>query len=372
MSSVHRVVHVAKMTGVSGMERHLLTLLPGLNGCGLEASLIVLVEPDKPLDHYIEEAHSLGIQAEQMVINRHLDLELINQLAHKFRESGCDAVHTHLIHADLHGIRAAKQAGIARVFFTAHNDDGFRHRLPIRLLQGWLWRQVEAGITISEALRQFVIKVEFAPPTRVHTIHYGLDPATIAFDPNAREALCAELGINRHAPIAGSVCRLTGQKGITYAIAAFQEIVQRFPNTHYVIVGDGPLREHLQTQVVQSSLQQHVHFLGWRESARAMLPAFDVLLMPSLWEGFGLVLLEAMAARLPVIASKVSAMPEIVVDGQTGYLVPPADSAALAERLTELFSNREFGQALGAAGRQRLERDFSVPRMVEGTLKVYA
>ncbi len=366
-----KIVHVAKMTSVAGMERHLLTLLPGLRACGVDATLIVLVEPDKPMDSYIAQMRDCGVPAQAMLIRRDLDPGLIRRLARTFREGGYDAVHTHLIHADLHGVLAAKLAGIRQAFCTGHNDDRFRQRWPVRLLMGWLWRQVTAGIAISEALRQFMIRVEFAPPNRVHTVHYGLDPAAIHAPADTRERLCTELGIHPNAPIAGSLCRLTEQKGLGYAIRAFWQISDQYQGAHYVIAGDGPLRQTLQQQAQGFGLGQRVHFLGWREDNLSLLAAFDVLLMPSLWEGFGLVALEAMALRKPVIASRVSALPEIVEDGVTGYLTTPGDSSEIAERLLNLFENRALARDMGEKGRCRLESEFSVERMIRNTLKVY-
>ncbi len=353
------------------MEQHLLLLLPGLKACGLDVHLVVLVEPDNPQDGYIAEMQKRGVIAEQMVIQRHLDTPVVGRLAQKLRTENFDAIHTHLIHGDSHGILAAKRAGIRHIFCSAHNDDRFRRLLPVRLLQGWLWRQVQAGITISDALRRFVIDTEFAPPDRVHTVHYGLDPETIPLDLHARENLCREFSIDPQSRIAGSVCRLTTQKGITYAINAFKIVAAQHPNTHYVIAGDGPLRAELEAQVATANLHGRVHFLGWRSDARMLYSAFDVFLMPSLWEGFGLVLLEAMAASIPIIASNVSALPEIVVDGQTGYLLAAGSSTVLAEKLLAVFIDPDMSRAMGRAGRERLEAQFSIQRMVEGTLGVY-
>jgi glycosyltransferase involved in cell wall biosynthesis len=366
-----KIVHVAKMTSVAGMEKHLLTLLPGLQARGLDVSLIVLVEPDKPMADYVAAMQQSGVQAEAMVIRRDLDPMLIGRLARKFREGNYDAVHTHLIHADLHGVIAAQRAGVGHIFFTGHNDDKFRRQRPIRLLQRWLWRQVTAGIAISEALRQFMIAVESAPPERVHLVHYGLDPAAVPIDPAARQKLCEELGVHPNAPVAGSICRLTEQKGLSYAIRAFWQIAEQAQGAQYVVVGDGPLRQSLQREAEGFGLGQRVHFLGWRDDAGSLIGAFDVLLMPSLWEGFGLVALEAMAASRPVIASRVSALPEIVESGVTGFLAEPADPSALAECLLHLFENPALAREMGENGRRRLEAEFSATQMIDRTLTVY-
>jgi len=323
------------------------------------------------MDSYLAAMQRYGVPAESMVIGWDFDPGLIGRLAYKFREYNADAVHTHLIHADLHGIIAAKCAGVGHIFLTGHNDDRFRRRLPIRLVQGWLWRQVDAGITISEALRQFVINVEFAPPDRVHTVHYGLDAASVQAAPDARARLCQELGLPTHAPLVGSVCRLIEQKGLTYAIRAFWQIAEQAGDAHYVIAGDGPLRPALQQEAKGFGIDRRVHFLGWRDDPIDLLAAFDVLLIPSLWEGFGLIALEAMAASTPIIASRVSALPEIVEHGVTGYLVPPADPMALAENLLDVIRNPDQARQMGINGRRRLESEFSAERMVDSTLKVY-
>ena len=361
------IVHIAKMTGVAGTENHLLALLRGLRAHGVDLKLLVLVEPGKALDGYIAHMNTLGVPAEGILIRRDFDPVLIGDLARRL--TGATLVHTHLIHADIHGVLATKRAGIRRLVSSGHNDDRFRHLLPIRLFQGWFWRQASAGIAISEALRQFMIAFEFAPPAKVHTVHYGLDPQSIPVDPCARDALRQQLKLAPTTPIVGSVCRLVDQKGLIYALQAIAKVHDSLPALHYVIAGDGPLREPLQAEAVQFGIADRVHFLGWQDNGCGLMQAYDALLIPSLWEGFGLVALEAMAARIPVIASRVSALPEIVVDGETGYLVAPRDGDGLAVAIGRLYS--EGTHTLGENGRRRLESEFTVDRMVEKTLAVY-
>ena len=118
-------------------------------------------------------------------------------------------------------------------------------------------------------------------------------------------------------------------------------------------------------------IAERVHWLGWRADGADLIAAFDVLLLPSLWEGFGLVLLEAMSRRVPVIASRVSAIPEVVVDGETGILVDARDAPGLADAMSRLLDDRALRQHMGLLGAARLEARFSIERMVAGTLEVY-
>jgi glycosyltransferase involved in cell wall biosynthesis len=136
-------------------------------------------------------------------------------------------------------------------------------------------------------------------------------------------------------------------------------------------VGDGALRGELEAEVERLGLEKKIHFLGWRQDARAIMSALDVLLAPSLWEGFGLVFLEAMAYGVPVISTKVSAIPEVVIDGETGWLILPQDAEAVAAALLDALKNPAEMRERGARGYARLESEFTTQKMIEKTLAVY-
>lgn len=366
-----RVIHLSKMTGAAGSEGHLLALLPGLRARGVDARLWMLVEPGNPVQDYVDRAEALGVPVERVIIRRHFDPELWRRLAVRLRDARPDLVHTHLIHADLYGIPAARWAGVRGVVSSRHNDDRFRRWLPVRVLSRWLWRQADAGIAISEAIRRFAIAYEGVSPQKIHTIHYGLDPASVHAPPDARTRLRQELGLPADAPLVGSVCRLIEQKGLDNALDGFAQVAAEFPAAHYAIAGDGPLRGALEAQAARLGVADRVHFLGWRADAPAIFAALDVLLAPSRWEGFGLVFLEAMALGVPVISTRVSAIPEVIADGETGWLVPPDDPAAIAGALRAALADPGERCRRGEAGRARLESQFTVDAMVERTLAVY-
>jgi glycosyltransferase involved in cell wall biosynthesis len=165
--------------------------------------------------------------------------------------------------------------------------------------------------------------------------------------------------------------RLVQQTGVDVLLAAFPRVQARHPTARLLIVGDGPLRATLEAQAAALGLGEAVIFTGWRDDARALMPACDAVGVPSRWEGFGLVTLEAMGCTRPVIASRVSALPEIVQDGETGLLVPPDDPPALAEAITKLLDDPDRAAALGRAGYERLQQHFSVEAMAQATLDVY-
>jgi glycosyltransferase involved in cell wall biosynthesis len=366
-----RVAHIIKVVRVAGAEQHLLTLLPGLRARQVDARLMLIVEPANDMAHYIQEVEASGVPVDSMTIQRHVDLGLYRKLAAALRELRPDIVHTHLLHADLYGIPAARWARIPAVVTSRHNDNAFRRRFPIRQVNQALWHLANGGIAISESLRRFSIEVEGASPGKVKCIYYGLEAGQPLDRGISRAALAHELHLPPNVNFVGVACRLIEQKGVSYGLRAFAHIANDFPHIHFIVAGDGPLRAALQTEAQKLGLANRVHFLGWRENINALLAALDIFLAPSLWEGFGLVMLEAMGQQLPIIASAVSAIPEIVVDSETGLLVPPRDVNALSAALRQLLSDKPLYQHMGLLGRDRLETRFSAARMIDDTLALY-
>lgn len=368
-----RVAHIIKVTRISGAERHLLVLLKGLRDKAVDAHLIILVEPDTLMDDMLAEAQAVDIPIHRLVIHRDYDLTVIPRLRQTLRMIRPDIVHTHLIHADLFGFIASKLAGVRTVITSRHNDDGFRYHPVMRKVSRVMWWLCDGGIAISDAIRKFVIEVEGASPDKVTVVRYGLPYCWKTDDEiqSARHAIRDELSMGDDAIMLGMVCRLVEQKGIGYALEAFKKLYEAFPNAHLVIAGDGELLTILKAKATMLGISERVHWLGWRDDAQTIMAALDIFLLPSMWEGFGLVLLEAMEKRVPIVASRVSAIPEIVQHGDTGLLVPPRDVDQLKAAIAYLLDDRPHRKYMGLLGNDRLELEFSVDKMVAGTMAVY-
>lgn len=365
-----RVVHVIKVKGVAGAENHLLILLEGLRQRGVKAEFLLLVEPSLPVDEMVQAAEARGIPASRVQIHGNADLGLYRRLWVELRARQPDIVHTHLLHADLFAIPSAWLMRRPVIISSRHNDDAFRLKSYQRALNRWLWRMSDAGIAISEAVRRFSIDVEDVPQDRIQTIYYGYSPET--GDPAAlRRDVRQELGIPPEQIVIGMVCRLIEQKGIPHGIRAFGRIAEQFPDARLVIAGEGNMRQSLEAEVRALNLQDRVTFLGWRADGARVMAAYDIFLMPSLWEGFGLVMLEAMGHSLPIVGSAVSAIPEVVVSGETGLLVPPGDEDGLAESLALLLADAPLRRHMGLLGQERLETHFSVDKMIDETVTLY-
>ncbi len=368
-----RVVHLIKAKQIGGAERHLLMLLPALIERGVDVHLLVLVEPDNAMDKLFEEAARRGIPAEPIVVKGTIDALIINRIRAKLQELQADILHTHLIHADTFGMAAAKLARVPHVVTSRHNDDDFRSKRVVKWASGVMWSGFSACIAISDAIKQFAIETENCPEEKVYVVKYGIEHEALTqadFD-SARKALLSELDLSEDAQIFGMACRLVEQKGVTYAMEALHQIHEDYPDAHLVIAGDGDLMHELVHLAAEFYISDHVHFLGWRDDVDNLMAAFDVFLMPSLWEGFGLVALEAMSKRRPVIASRVTALPEVVEHEQTGLLVPAKDSEALANAMRTLLEDRSLRVHMGMVAEDRIEQYFTVARMADETMVVY-
>lgn len=362
-----RVVHAIKATGIAGAEAHLLNLLPGLKAQGVDVHALVLQEPARPVPDYLARWQALNINAEIIPIRHDLDLRVIGRMAHAVRRLQPDILHTHLFHADLYGPLAARNAGLRTVISSRHNDDAFRHKLPVRTQVRLFDGLINHYIAISESVRRFTAEVERISPAKISTVHYGLPAAQSPTPDNLRQTLA----LPANGPLAAVVARLVAQKGIDYLLAAFAQVVAVVPDAHLLVVGDGPLRAELEAQTDSLKLSANVHFTGWRDDVPHIMTAIDLLVMPSLWEGFGLVALEAMSHARPIVATRVSALPEIIVHGETGWLAPPADPDALAKALLEALRQPDVASAYGQRGLERLKNHFSVDKMVAETLRIY-
>jgi glycosyltransferase involved in cell wall biosynthesis len=369
-----RICHITKATGVAGSEKHLLMLLRGLDKAKYQVKLALLAERDKPLDDYVLRLEEGGVQVKRVFIRGDIDPLLVWRLYRLLREGNYDLVHTHLIHADLYGTLAAKLAGVPIIVSTKHNDNAFRRHPFYAFLDRLASKFAGKIIVVSDHLKRFFDEVEGLDRGKMTRIHYGLEEAWVE-DQSSRTArpvsVQEELGIPPDTPLVGIIARLNPQKGHTYLLAAFAKVVESLPEARLLIVGDGNLRGDLERQTRELRITRRVTFTGWRDDIPRIMADLNLLILSSLWEGFGLVLLEAMMMGKPIVASRVSAIPEIVVDGVTGLLVPPRDQEALAKAIIAMLQDKERAEAMGQAGRERVERYFSVERMVQQTEALY-
>ena len=352
-----------KVMGVAGAEQHLLRLLPALRARGVDAQFVGLDVEGSDAARLYAGFEQAGVPVDHVRCTFDVNPLMERDLVRVVRRLRPDLIHTHLVHADLYG---AVAAGLTRVplVSTRHNDD--RYQLgPFRYVDRAFASSAKRLIAISDAVRRFLVAAGL-PDRKFETIHYGLDemPALPS------EVTPEDAGVRDGVPLVLAIGRMIAQKDHATLLRGFAGAHARHPDAMLAILGDGPLAAETRTVVDELGLGGVVLLPG-RLEARDWLRRADVFVHTSRWEGFGIVLLEAMLAGLPVVATRVSAVPEIVVDCETGLLVDAGDASGLATALDGLLADHVRAQQLGNAGLTRARREFSVERMTASTVALY-
>lgn len=350
------MLHVAKASGISGSEYHLLLLLPGLRDRGWDARFLLLHE-DEPgaweLARRLEEA---GVPVEAVRLPSAVSPAGFARILRAVRRTRPDIVHTHLVHADFYGLVAGRLAGVPVVVSTKHGFNPFRDSRVFAFADRTVARLADVHVAISQGLARYLAEREGFREDAFAVVRYGIEagPEPSPPEPGPRLAV---------------VGRLIPIKGLDTLLDAVARAA--VPGLRVELAGDGPLRDELEAQAERVGLGDTVTFLGRVAPAGPVMERAAVVVVPSLGEGFGMVALEAMERGRAVIASAVGGLPEIVVDGETGLLVPPGDAEALAGAIRTLADDADRVVAMGAAGRARALAEFSQARCTERTEALY-
>jgi glycosyltransferase involved in cell wall biosynthesis len=292
----------------------------------------------------------------------------VERLRTYLRDTEPDIVHTFLLTASLYGRLAAILARVPVVIGTEVNV--YERKRPHHVLaERLLMAGTNCVIVSANSVRDFYIKQINADPAKVDVIYNAVDFAQ-ARPTMSRAAMRASLRIPLVAPVAGVIARLTEQKGHRFlfeALASREEL----SDVHLLVIGGGDLALSLQGRAQSLGLAPRVHFLGARRDLGDLLAAMDVFVMPSLWEGLPLSMVLAMGAGVPVVATAVAGIPEVVADGQTGLLVPAGDSAALGAALARLFTDDALCARIGREAQASVLPRFGVERYVDSIVSLY-
>lgn len=368
LSYMRNILHIQKVAGIAGSENHLLTLLPELKKHGYEPTMLVLADSEDRPEPFIEQMRDRGVPTDLISMGADMDPFLVLRLVCYLKKHPFELIHTHLFHADIYGTIAARLAGFRQIISTKHGFNPWRNQALYAFLDRMAAKYQQQLIAISKAIGEWLVEVERLPAHKMQLVHYAIDMDKFRPSTPATQEL-----LNIPKPIIGTVTRLLHQKGVHVLLDAFAKCLETYPKASLVIVGDGPVRRQLEEQSRTLSIAAQTHFLGHvaHPTLGDILEAFDIFAFPTFGEGFGLVLLEAMTSGKPVVASKVMAIPEIVIDGETGLLVPPDNADALGQALLKLMSDPSKCQQFGTAGRHRVEAEFTVDRMVQKTIGIY-
>ena len=385
-----RVMQLVSNLDIGGAQEVVRTLAENLNGAGCVS--VVCTFEDGPLRVEIE---ALGIPVEVLSERRHsvLDfprflsevLQLRRELLRVVNKYQIDVVQTHLLRSmDFLALSLRLNAG-PRVYWTFHNSlfdlrkdhlndhqwllkpKRMSHHLLYRLGSYW----VNGLVAVSEDVKKSILEtMNGIPAEKISVILNCVDVSRYGKSIN-RNILRLGLGFVETDHLMTLVATFKRQKGHRFLLEALSSLVPQFPNLHVLFVGDGELRDDLQSLTQKLNLEKNVHFLGMRQDIPEILAISDSFVLPSLWEGLPMALIEAMASGLPVVATDVSGTRQVMVPGETGILVVPGDADELADAITQLLTNPARAHAMGTSARQRVENLFSAQKQAREYMSLF-
>jgi L-malate glycosyltransferase len=369
-----RVLHLITSFEVGGTERQAVELLKRIDRRRFDVSLAAL-RLEGPL---YQEVAAIFPGVPQFPLTSFYNANAAKQLM-RLRDwmvrKQVEILHAHDFYAGLLGAAAAQFARVRVIACQRHMrlSDRRAHEWGTRLTH----RLAHRVLVNSEAIRDHLLAGGRIAPEKIVVIHNGLSAAAelATLDNGARAkqraALLRELNLDEGAKLIGIVARLQPVKGHRYFIEAAGRIAAVEPKAHFLLVGDGALRREIEEQAARLGVNDRVHLLGDRRDAALIAAGFDVAVSASLSEGLPNAVMEAMAAGAPVVATAVGGTTELVIDGATGFLAPPADAEALAQRILDALQNPEWSARMAAQGRRRVLSQFSMRRMVESVERLY-
>lgn len=296
-----------------------------------------------------------GFRADEFAVRTKVDPFAVLAMARHMRARRYDVVHTHLSTSTVNGCLAARLSRVPCVA-TVHGLSGKLSYLAADHL-----------IAVSADVRRHMT-AQGLHESRISIVHNGVDPAPPA--PGAREAAREALGLPARGPVVGTTARLTALKGVDTALQAVARLRDDFPDLRYVVFGDGEMEEELRALAASLEIGENVVFAGYRTDLTRLLAALDAFLFPTLREAMGIALIEAMAAGVPVVATRVGGIPEVVAEG-TGLLVAPSDPVGMAEAVGRVLREPDLAGRMVEAAWERVRTEYSSSRMAARTLAVY-
>lgn len=360
-----RILHVIGGSEVGGAEEHVLALCKGMDKNTFNPSVACLCKG--PFRALLEQN---AIPVMEIPMTNPIDIRVVPRLVKYMRAEKIDIVHTHGSRANLTARLAARYLGlpiITTVHSTLSQDYLNKYAAALAILLDRMttpW--ADWVITISDYLQSDVKK---RGAKQVKTIYNGIDPVRFSEEFDS-QAVFSELGIQTGTPLVGTIGRLHPVKGLKYFLMAVEHISQAHPLHKFLVIGSGPQENELKALVIQANIADKVIFTGYVPNVHKLISTLDVLVLPSLAEGMGLVLLEGMFYGKPVVASRVGGIPELVTDMKNGLLVPPGDSIMLAAAINRVLDDQVLTAKLGENGKLRFQQ-FSLQNMLESTQNIY-
>jgi len=361
-----KILHIIGGGEFGGAERHILNLAEAVDPAEVEMSILCLFA--RP---FAEAAEQAGVPHQVLPMRNKLDFHVVGKMRSAIASFGPDIVHTHGVRANLLGRLAAAQAS-RPVVTTVHSLLAMDYPDPVSRLANSLAERVTRGMTchfiaVSHELRQALIRQGIARE-RVTAVHNGVDLER--FDPVAAggQPLASS---PPDVPLVAIIARLHAVKGHRLFLQAAKAVLAKKPGVRFLVVGGGPDEKALMKMASDLGISSAVHFVGFVDDIPSLLVRLNVLVVASRWEGFGLTAAEALAMAVPVVATDVGGLPEIIRPFETGLLVPFGHNQAMADAVIWILEHGAEAREMAVRGQQVVRREFTAHQMAARTVEVY-
>jgi glycosyltransferase involved in cell wall biosynthesis len=350
-----RVLFVVPALPVGGAERHLTTMLPRMDPARFTPSVICIGEEGE----LFPMLRAAGIEARALRLRKRQAVRALIELVMTMRRTRPHIVVVQGYNAETLGRIAARIAGVKHTINWVHNASGLVQRGTVRrTVDRALTRWTSAYFGVAEAQRPYLVDELGHPDDKIRIIYNGVDLAQ--FRTSTDRGVLAEFGFAENDPVVGIVAVLRPEKDHVSLLRAARTVIDELTNARFLIIGDGPTRPQLEALCTELGITPNVHFAGSRDDVARLLPAIDVFALTSTSECFPISVLEAMACARPAVCSAVGGIPEVIKDGETGYLVPPKNPLQLAAGLLKLLRDPQTARRMGTAARARVEAEFDL------------
>ncbi|HHT9110000.1 MAG TPA: glycosyltransferase family 4 protein [Candidatus Brocadiaceae bacterium] len=351
-----KIIHIDTEKTWRGGEQQLLYLVKGLKERGQDSS--VVCQPGSPLEDVVKKA---GIDAIPIKMSGEIDLLAAWKISRLLRHNKYDIMHAHTSHAHFIGLLSRLFGKVKAMVVSRRVDFPIKSRFKYNAFD-------VRYIAVSEAIKKVMIDGGVASE-KISVVRSCIDLRK--FDTAVISDVRAEFGIKKDAILVGNIAHMADHKGQIYLVRTADIVRKKYPDVRFIIVGDGELRNNLESEAQKLGLNKSLIFTGFRKDVVNFLAAIDIFAFPSHLEGLGTSLLDAMAMRKPIVSTTAGGIPEVVENGVHGILVPPKDPESFADAITRLIENPEVRLRYGITGRELVEEKFTIDKLVEGTLSIY-
>ncbi|NIO49830.1 MAG: glycosyltransferase [Candidatus Aminicenantes bacterium] len=350
-----------------------------ISGLSLESEMKHQEIDAKEKDIQILESEKIEfIQCPSLVrrINIIKDIKAFFDMWRIIKKNNPIIVHTHSSKAGLMGRLAAKLAGVPIIVHTPHGHIFFGYFGPLKtklfiILEKLASRITDKIVALTNREKKDHILFKVASEDKFSVIYSGIDPNMLKESSSEeKQNLKKELGIPENSLIVGTACRLVPIKGPEFLVKASKYIISKYPDTYFMFTGDGPLEQDLKRKALEMGISENIVFLDWRDDLAKIISIYDVFVLPSLNEGMGRVLVEAMALGKSIVASNIGGIPDLVIHGKNGFLVPPKNPEELAKYIQVLLEDKDKREKMGLKGKE-MSLNFGAESMIEKIASLY-